>query len=62
MRKIASIIAMTVATVLAAPDSDKITNLPYVGSPNSQWYSGYLNINANKSLFYVFVESQDTKN
>ena len=62
MRKIASIIALTVAAVMAAPDEDKIVNLPYVGTPNSQWYSGYLNVNPNKALFYVFVESQDTKN
>lgn len=37
--------------------SDLVLGLPDCDRLNSDWFSGYLNINANKSLHYVLVTS-----
>ena len=42
---------------MAARDADIVTSLPKTGPLPSKWYSGYLNVDANKALFYVLVES-----
>lgn len=60
MRKIASLMLMTVAAVMAAPDADAVTSLPNVGPLPSKWYSGYLNVNSEKALFYVFIQSEQS--
>ena len=64
MRKISmfllSILGLA-TTVLGARDADIVTSLPNVGPLPSKWYSGYLNVNEDKQLFYVFVESQNAE-
>ena len=48
---------LTLAAVSSAPAEDKVTSLPDVGTPSTSWYSGYLNVDAKKALFYVFINS-----
>ncbi len=57
MRKIASLLLLTVAAVSAAPADDSVPSLPLVGPVSTPWYSGNLNVNDKKALFYVFVQS-----
>ena len=41
----------------AYKSSDLVWSLPDVGSLSTDWFSGYLDINQNKSLHYVLVTS-----
>lgn len=52
--------ALFIASVDAAVDADKFTNLPNFADPmKTNSYSGYLNVSDIKALHYVFVESQN---
>ncbi len=50
------------SAVLGARKDDLVTSLPNCGEKlPTNWYSGFLEVNANKSLHYVFVESMSDK-
>ena len=44
--------------VMAAPEDEKIVNLPNV-TYSTDAYSGYLDVTDTKKLHYVYVESQN---
>lgn len=60
MRKIAllSLLGLT-ASVYGLRASDYVMGLPDCDRLNSDWFSGYLKVNENKALHYVFVTSMD---
>jgi carboxypeptidase C (cathepsin A) len=52
--------ALLVGSVSCAPDGDKFTQLPEFNfTMPTDSYSGYLEVNENKSLHYVFIESEN---
>lgn len=59
MRKITQLVSLAAIAAIgsAFKPSDYVTGLPDVNRLNSDWFSGYLNVNSNKSLHYVFVTS-----
>ena len=53
-------VALSLAGVQAAVEADKFTQLPGFDVPmRTNSYSGYLTVDTNKSLHYVFVESKN---
>lgn len=51
-------VALLSAVAFAAPTEDKMANLPDAPAFTTDTYSGYLKVNATKSLHYVFAESE----
>lgn len=50
--------SLLLGTALAANNvTDKMTSLPDCAPLPSNWYSGFLDVTATKSLHYVFIES-----
>jgi cathepsin A (carboxypeptidase C) len=47
------------ATVMAAPEDERVKGLPDVSDFESPSYSGYLTVSDSKSLHYMFTESLD---
>jgi len=61
MYKLAKTLMVCLSAVLAAPAGDEFTTMPNLnGTMPTASYSGYLPITADKSLHYVFVESERT--
>lgn len=53
------ILIIAVGCVIAAPKEDFVDQLPGCQKFDFGMYAGYLNVNDNKSLHYILVESQD---
>ncbi len=53
-------LAVTMTGAQAAVEADKFTQLPMFDVPmRTNSYSGYLEVDVNKSLHYVFLESKN---
>ncbi|KAH9317533.1 hypothetical protein KI387_004572, partial [Taxus chinensis] len=53
---------LIVHTAIAAPESDLVEKLPgQTQSVSFKLYAGYININADKALFYYFVEADNAR-
>lgn len=61
MKTFYSILALmlVLGVAMAAPADELVDQLPECEKFDFDLYSGYLNVNANKSLHYLLVESQD---
>ena len=56
-----TVAALLAVTVVQAANNvtDKVTSLPDCAPLPTNWYSGFMDVTASKSLHYVFIESQD---
>lgn len=58
MLKVLATLGMTAAVALAAPAEDKVDYLPGMATFDFGLYSGYIDVNTDKRLHYMFAESQ----
>ena len=57
MLKVLATLGMSAAVTLAAPTEDKVDSLPGMATFDFGLYSGYIDVNSEKKLHYMFAES-----